>query len=518
MLNLSDKELDRLSKEAAQEYEPGEVLGPRSWERLEVRLDNTPGGANPNPLRHIRRFPFYYAPALLVLIGISYYFVKQGTKGSGSPPTFGLAKTPAPVDKNPPSTTNPVYTDKSTPVPPSSVNPSATANTDAGAADPRAAVPASEANAPGAATANAADVAATAAGARSRTKTKAEGRGSLTASYNHNVLTGQNAAAGQNGLPGRNRTPGKNGVRGRNSLHGQNGSLGQNGLADDNGISGTIAANAGNTAANTGTRSGTTAGNAGNTGSQSHELNRSAIGGLASTKNRALIPDSNLRKFTLKSLPQGIHQRAMYVNRNLQIGFVLAPDFTSVNSLAGNKPGSTVGITLDYQFAHRWYIGTGFLLDRKNYAARAEDFHMSPDFRQNNVLAQHLDYVKGTFEMLEIPLNLRYDFSVSGSTLFFASAGVSSYLMTSENSGMYGSPWGSQSYQPCPATGQQSYLFSAVNLSLGVETGLSNSLSLLVAPYMKIPTRGIGFGQVQMSSVGINFALKFAPVISRKRK
>ena len=57
MLNLSDKELDRLSKEAAQDYEPGDVLGPKSWERLEVRLDNTPGGVNPNPLRHIRRFP-----------------------------------------------------------------------------------------------------------------------------------------------------------------------------------------------------------------------------------------------------------------------------------------------------------------------------------------------------------------------------------------------------------------------------------------------------------------------------
>src|SRR5580658_1989068 len=172
MLNLSDKELDRLSKEAAQEYEPGEVLGSQSWERLEVRLDNTPGGVNPNPLRHFRRFPFYYAPALLVLIGVSYYFVKQGTKGSGSPPTFGMAKTPAPIKKNSSSTTNPVYPDKSTPEPPSSVNPSASANTDAGtntdaaaakpgststdatAANPRTVAPPGGANAPAAGAAN----------------------------------------------------------------------------------------------------------------------------------------------------------------------------------------------------------------------------------------------------------------------------------------------------------------------------------------------------------------------------
>ncbi len=207
----------------------------------------------------------------------------------------------------------------------------------------------------------------------------------------------------------------------------------------------------------------------------------------------------------------------MYVNRNLQLGLILAPDFTSVNSLAGNKAGSTVGLTLDYQFANHWYIGSGLLLDRKNYAARAQDYHAPRDFYQNNIFAGHLDYVKGTFEMLEIPLNLRYDFSVSGSTLFFASAGVSSYLMTTENSGMYGNSWG-RSYQPWDVPGKHSYLFAASTLSLGVETGLSNSLSLLIAPYMKIPTRGVGYGQVQMSSVGINFALKFSPVISRKRK
>jgi hypothetical protein len=57
-----------------------------------------------------------------------------------------------------------------------------------------------------------------------------------------------------------------------------------------------------------------------------------------------------------------------------------------------------------------------------------------------------------------------------------------------------------------------------VNLSLGVETGISNNLSLLVAPYVKLPSRNIGFGQVSVSSVGINFALKFAPVISRQRR
>ncbi len=206
----------------------------------------------------------------------------------------------------------------------------------------------------------------------------------------------------------------------------------------------------------------------------------------------------------------------MHINRSLQLGLVLAPDFASVNSVAGDKPGSTIGVTVDYQFGSRWYIGTGLLLDRRNYAARAQDFHAPPEFYQRNNL-QHVDLVKGTFETLEIPLNLRYDFTVSGSTLFFATGGVSSYLLTSETDNYFSNVWGRTVSQHFPVSSKRNYMCSSLNLSLGVETGLSSSMSLLIAPYVKTPIRNIGFGQMDMSSVGINFALKFAPVISRRR-
>ncbi|HXO75984.1 MAG TPA: outer membrane beta-barrel protein, partial [Puia sp.] len=209
--------------------------------------------------------------------------------------------------------------------------------------------------------------------------------------------------------------------------------------------------------------------------------------------------------------------KSLRIKRNLQFGLSLAPDFSSVNSLAGDKPGSSVGITVDYQFANRWYLSTGLLLDRKNYAARQQDYHVSSDwYRMNNL--HNVDFVKGSFNMLEVPLNLRYDFSVAGSTLFFASAGFSSYLLTKENCNYYYNWYGREDAKSFSYPNKNNYLFSSINLSLGVETGISNSMSLLIAPYIKIPSRNIGFGQVQMNSVGINFALKFAPVISRKRK
>ena len=62
------------------------------------------------------------------------------------------------------------------------------------------------------------------------------------------------------------------------------------------------------------------------------------------------------------------------------------------------------------------------------------------------------------------------------------------------------------------------YMFSALDLSVGVEMGINNSLSVLVAPYVKVPVRNIGFGQVELSSAGINCrstGIRF--VLSRKR-
>lgn len=235
-----------------------------------------------------------------------------------------------------------------------------------------------------------------------------------------------------------------------------------------------------------------------------------------------MIGDSALRAFNAKSgVPALIKKKGIYeINRKWQFGLTIAPDFSSVNSLAGDKAGSSFGLTVDYLFAPHWYLSTGILATRKNYAARSQDYHAPPDFyQQNNIYSGGVTIIKGSFYMMEIPLNLRYDFSVAGNTLFFISAGSSSYLMTSENANLY---WRHLTRDVCSPVDHlpihSTNLFSTVNLSAGVETGLSNSLSLLVSPYMKLPTKKLGLGQVQMNSVGIDFTLKWSPVTSRGRR
>jgi len=251
------------------------------------------------------------------------------------------------------------------------------------------------------------------------------------------------------------------------------------------------------------------------------ELSLAYIQRPRSLGKRGVISDSALRAFNAKAgVPAPIKRKGIYViNRKWQFGLKIAPDFTSVNSLAGDKAGSSFGLTVDYNFAPHWYLGSGLLATRRNYAARGQDYHAPPKFYQQNNIYSAVSFVKGSFYMMEVPLNLRYDFTVAGNTFFFVSAGTSSYLMTTENANLY---WQHFNRDECNSANHlpinRTNLFSTVNLSAGVEAGLSNSLSLLIAPYMKLPTKNLGMGQVQMNSVGIDFILKWSPVTGRGRR
>lgn len=513
MLNLSDKELDRLSREAANQHDPGAPAGSASWDKLEIRLNKELGRFRPNPFRIIRRFPYWYAPVILLLVGVSYYIVKTG-KGhnrppgsnmpaiSGTEPTVSPPRTPQPAippgqGSNQPLsiTQNHTYSPTSTPEL-HKLHKELTPGSTSSSGNPSASGSTSSSGNPSASANESASNNTTASGYTSRTGQSSHRR-HPSSSGNGNL-----SSSGQNGIAGRS---GKSASA--LSASGQSGSGHSTSSQSASGESASGQSEPGQFPA-----SGLT--------NQSLSVKQqpafSLVRAPASMTRKPTVSDSALRAFTVINDPIKKKSPSLHVNRRLQFGLLVAPDFSSVNSLAGDRPGSSIGLTVDYQLFDRWHIGTGLLFTRKIYTAPSQDYHAPMDFyRMYNM--RNVALVKGRFNMLEIPLNIRYDFSVYNNTIFFVSGGASSYLNANEKASYYFGFFGSESKQFSYGSGN-TYLFSTINLSLGVETGLSNSLSLLIAPYIKVPTGGIGFGDVRMSSVGLNVALKFAPVLSRKRK
>jgi hypothetical protein len=113
--------------------------------------------------------------------------------------------------------------------------------------------------------------------------------------------------------------------------------------------------------------------------------------------------------------------------------------------------------------------------------------------------------------MWEIPINVRYTFNPDGKTKWFATAGFSTYLMTSERYNyVYEKSAGGTSW---PENGSKNidsssrYPFSIVNLTVGFEQRLGKVGNLRIEPYLRIPLTGMGTGKLPIMSTGINIGI-----------
>ena len=180
------------------------------------------------------------------------------------------------------------------------------------------------------------------------------------------------------------------------------------------------------------------------------------------------------------------------------IGVFGAPDFSTVRFQSMKGVGTTLGVLLGYSFNDRWAVETGLSLDRKRYYTSGEYFKksMPPGYTLLNV--------DGTCYMWEIPVNVRYNFNKSPGMKWFATAGLSTYLMSKED---YTYQW-----EANWVTGEgawnihkpSQYWFSIVNLSAGFEQRLGKIGNLRLEPYVRIPLSGIGTGNLPIMSAGVN--------------
>jgi len=163
--------------------------------------------------------------------------------------------------------------------------------------------------------------------------------------------------------------------------------------------------------------------------------------------------------------------------------------------------GNTFGVLLGYSFNDKWAVESGLSLDRKRYYTAGEYF------KKEMPAGYTLQNVDGTCNMWEIPVNVRYNFNTSSRMRWFATAGLSTYLMSKETY--------TYQYEYNWTTGDSSwdihkpsqYWFSIVNLSAGFETSVGRIGKLRLEPYVRIPLSGIGTGKLPIVSGGLNIGI-----------
>lgn len=214
---------------------------------------------------------------------------------------------------------------------------------------------------------------------------------------------------------------------------------------------------------------------------------------MVTAQPRVIVSEKPMTKEQAKTKGHGVLKKFY--------GSALAgPDWTRVNGQRWETGGHTVAVVAGYNINRRWAVEGGVAWSKKTYYSRGNYFKT-----QKLYLPQHstLLWVDGYCNMFEVPLQVRYNVRRQKSRTWFATAGATSYLMQKEDYD-YKYKRYNDYYSGNKVYNKSSRVWMAAgSLSLGLEQRLAKNTSLRLEPYLKIPLRGVGVGQLPLTSTGL---------------
>lgn len=189
---------------------------------------------------------------------------------------------------------------------------------------------------------------------------------------------------------------------------------------------------------------------------------------------------------------------------NLGIGYGL--DFSTVGLGNFTSPGTRWKVMAEVGITPRLLLHTGITKVHNKYTAYGEDYHAPYRYWKNGIVA---DEAYGTCDMIDVPLNLRYTFMIKNKHQLFISGGASTYFLTKE---AYQFDY-TQDDPDLPSewsTDEMSiYPFGIINFSMGYQYNIGRKGAFQIEPFIKIPTSGIGWGEVDLHTMGVYFMYKY---------
>jgi hypothetical protein len=507
MSNLSDKEIDRLSREAADSYEPD--ANSLTWTRLEQKLVEQMPERPPDGFHFGRVSPYVWGPAVILVAGISFYIFKANIYSKLS------TRTPEPVSQN-----NKFHSSDS-----------ALSTGNASFADSLSTVQNSSSSVERGSTPSGKSTVATL-----HLKSDIDQAGSAMSlpdsqrksvqSVNHNSAIDENKTGNSSNKDHISKIVVPSGVliSGAGAAHGiSSGSRGSSTTANttanasetsipgrlspDDPVSGVQTSSASNSA---------DVHSIHNAPGYELPLVVSAGTSLGTVKGN----DSSLNRLVAPG-PQ-VAQKSVHINRSLNIGFTFGADYTDAGGITNNQLSNNIGITLGYYLTNKISINTGLIYSNKFYWAQGHNQNR-PNYstypNTTNAWAPDIEYINGSCNMYELPLTIRYDFAKNDKTLFFVNAGASSYFLLKQTNIYYTHNGGGRPVAWLSKDESQSnYWFGVGDISVGLETDLGKGFSFQAEPFFRVPLQKMGVENLKMYSYGFMLSFRFAPVLSRTKK
>lgn len=187
--------------------------------------------------------------------------------------------------------------------------------------------------------------------------------------------------------------------------------------------------------------------------------------------------------------------------KNLYLNLSYSPDFSAVVKNSFFKMGHNFSAQLEYQFLPRWSVMSGVIKSQKHYNAGNDQMSWPTNWGE---MPKELEGMEGNCNVLDIPLNFRYNIKGDDRATMFVVGGISNFILLQEQYDYIYPEYIDTDNMMKSWEGQSGFLFAGMaNLSLGYERMITPSISLQIEPFVKAPLRDFGFTDVKLISTGV---------------
>jgi hypothetical protein len=227
-----------------------------------------------------------------------------------------------------------------------------------------------------------------------------------------------------------------------------------------------------------------------------------ALNNLKGKSNFSYSPPIFTKSITTSEYPKPVVKIDPFFKKGLSVRLAASPDISKVGNNKIEKIGSNLGLLLDYRLSKRWVLQAGIIKSTKYYDAYPEQYNWVWGKPVSKLLE-----IAAKCQMIDYPINIRYDIVANPKSRIFGLAGLTTYKMVNET---YDYDYEDNSNptirwrQWKGKTG--TYYTSNLNLSVGFEKQIAKKLTLQIEPFAKAPLKEIGFGKVPLITYGMMFS------------
>ncbi|MEQ8471566.1 MAG: hypothetical protein RIC35_10285 [Marinoscillum sp.] len=191
------------------------------------------------------------------------------------------------------------------------------------------------------------------------------------------------------------------------------------------------------------------------------------------------------------------------------VGLSLAPDINSLGLSGRPNVTGKIGLRIYWDVLDRLSIQSGVFYNKKQYTATGEEYHPPAGYWENNTDGRIPSTIEGSCRVIDIPIMIGYEWLRNERWSYATNLGLSNYILLDEeynyDFGYSGAGTGAYSW----TTDENTALpWSIANLSISGSYHWKPKTSIIIEPFIQVPLKEIGWGNVDLYGYGILFTIK----------